>query len=127
LVWFMKKNKRSVERLSLEIQSRIKVQTGEGALETLDLFTANISSGGAYFKTTDPLAVGTEVAVKMILEVPSGKNGLIPKFSTIDISGKVVRSEKDGMAIQFKNDYKIQSVGVKRSHKRPESAPVAYR
>ena len=37
---------------------------------------------------------------------------------SIEVSGKVIRSEKDGMAIQFDNGYKMMPLGNKTKKKK---------
>ena len=70
----------------------------------------DISSGGAFFKTSEPLRVGTPL--KMELELPvcqlknQRKNGAL-----IKVSGAVVRVTEQGMAVIFDEEYQIIDAG----------------
>ena len=108
----VKEEKRGLERFDLEIPARIKTTFSSKEDETIDLLTSDISSGGAFFHTTKPLAEGTDVKIDLILPIA----GLCKKLDEgseqyqrafIKISGKVLRAESEGMAIAFDEDYEI--------------------
>ncbi len=56
--------------------------------------TRDISLKGAYLLTNEPFPDGTECAIDLLLEGSSSK-------LTLHIKGKVVRSDNDGMAVNF--------------------------
>ena len=104
--------KRGLERFELEIPAKIKVISPQQEDISLDLLTSDISSGGAFFYTKQPLEKGTDVKIDLILPI----NKLIKKIDDlagdfqhtyIKISGKVLRTESRGMAIVFNEDYEI--------------------
>ena len=98
--------KRKMERFSLEIPARfIWTDTGSKQ-ESLELMTSNICSGGAFFKTEKPLSIGTDVKLNIILPLNKFKN-VNGKTSHINISGSVIRTDQQGMAICFDKRYKI--------------------
>jgi len=110
----VKEEKRGLERFDLEIPARIKTAFSSKEEETFDLLTNDISSGGAFFHTTKPLAEGTDVKIDLILPIAGlckkldegrGRGGYQRAF--IKISGKVLRAESEGMAIAFDEDYEI--------------------
>jgi len=84
---------------------------------TLDLKTANISAGGAFFRTDRTSPEGTEVLMTLYKEqLPDENNpeghGLFPpiceteaissqSMSIVKLKARIVRSYKDGMAISF--------------------------
>ncbi|MFH1481123.1 MAG: PilZ domain-containing protein, partial [Pseudomonadota bacterium] len=72
----------------------------------LDLMTEDISSGGAFFHTSDPLLEGTEVRIDLILPLDKLKK-LKGKRACIKVNGKVLRKGSEGMAIVFNRRYKI--------------------
>ena len=109
----MSKERREMERFDLGLFSRIQVQSGERVPEVMELVTQNVCAGGAYFNTSDPLPSGTRVSLNMMLKVPVQQNRSSNHLARIEISGKVIRSEESGMAIQFNNSYKIQPLGKK--------------
>jgi hypothetical protein len=104
--------KRGLRRFDLEIPAKIRVTSSQRKERALDLLTSNISSGGAFFHTSQPLSEGTVVKIDLILPL----NRLVKrlekgekryKHAYIRISGKVLRTESRGMAIVFNEDYEI--------------------
>lgn len=83
----------------------------------LDLNTANISAGGAFFRTDQAGPEGTEVLMTLFKEEGPDENklegqGLFPRLceteaissqamSTVKLKARIVRSYKDGMAVSF--------------------------
>lgn len=67
----------------------IKYQT-EG--RTYEAVTENVSSGGVFIRTKDPVAVGQQVKV----EIPIKKKGTIAK-----LSGTVTRATRQGFGVKF--------------------------
>lgn len=98
--------KRKMKRFSLELTTCLLVVNEKIGAKSLDLFTSNICSGGAFFKTKEPLPIGTEVHVGMILPLDRLKN-LKTNRSRIDVSGWVIRTDGQGMAISFDRKYSI--------------------
>ncbi len=105
--------KRALKRFELEVPARIKVTSPEREGEPLDLLTSDISSGGAFFHTSQPLEEGTDVKVDLILPIKKlmkeieGAEGNF-EHTYVKISGKVLRTESRGMAIIFDEDYEIR-------------------
>ena len=99
-------NRRKLERFDLKLSTKLFWSGKDKKIKSIELMTSNICSGGAYLATDSPLPTGTEVKMGMIL---SSNN--IPKMggqrSRIDVSGSVVRTESQGMAIFFDRNYKI--------------------
>ena len=114
----MEKERREMERFDLGLFSRVQVQSGRRAPEIMELVTQNVCAGGAYFNTSDPLSSGTRVSLYMTLEVPVQQNRSSNHLTRIEISGKIIRSEEHGMAIQFDNGYKILPLGKKTVRKK---------
>ncbi len=111
------KEKRKMERFELKVFSKIQVESGRHNTDTIELNTENICSNGAYFKTSKPLPVGTSVSLTMKLKVNSKLKSTI-NLMAIEVSGKVIRSENDGMAIRFDNGYKMMPLGNKTKKKK---------
>ena len=84
----MNTDKRTIERFALVLPASL---TSTGT-EKRDTFTRDISSQGAFVQTANPLSLGEKV--ELVVTLPSGNNFL-------NATGKVVRVEQDGMAIQF--------------------------
>ena len=111
------KEKRKMERFELEVFSKIRVESRWHNIDTIELNTKNICSNGAYFTTSKPLPVGTSVSLAMKLKV-SSKLKPTSNLMSIEVSGKVIRSENDGMAIRFDNCYKMIPLGKKLKKKK---------
>ena len=100
--------RRKLERFDLQVPAKIEVINQDREKEMLDLLTSNICSGGAFLHTTRPLPEGTQVKVDLIL--PFDKLKELKQDSQqvyIKVTGTVLRSETEGMAICFDEDYQI--------------------
>jgi len=102
------KEHRNLERYSLEIPARIKItkSSKKEDEEVMDLKTFDVSAGGAFFYTSEPLSEGTEVKIDLILSLDKLKK-LQGKKACIKINGRVLRAVSEGMAIRFNKHYKI--------------------
>lgn len=102
-------NKRRLERFDLEIPAKVKVSVSAEVEEVSDLFTNDISSGGAFFHTEQPLPEGTVVEIDLILPldklIKSQKGS--GQYTRVKVNGQVLRSETTGMAVSFHDDYQI--------------------
>lgn len=85
-------DKRTIERFPLVFPVRLR----SAGIENTDLFTRDISSKGAFIRTSKPLDSG--VKVELFVTLPTGE-------SYLKVTGKVVRVEQDGMAIQFNRPF----------------------
>jgi len=102
------KEKRRLERFDLELPATIELLTSDQEKSLLNLLTINICSGGAYFHTTQTLPEGTQVKIDLIL--PLDKLRRLKddcKQAYIKVTGTVLRSESEGMAICFDEDYQL--------------------
>ena len=87
--------RRKLERFALNLPASIRAIGSVS--RTLDLVTQNISAGGAFFLTDNPLPKGLKVLMELVLKRESG----LGKAAKLKINGKVIRSQPDGMAIMF--------------------------
>jgi hypothetical protein len=67
--------------------------------------TGNISAGGAFFPTREPLPEGITVLIALALKRESG----LGKASKVHVKGRVLRSQPDGMAVLFEKRVQILS------------------
>ena len=103
------KNKRSLERFDLELPATIELLTSDQEKSLVNLLTTNISSGGAYFYTPQPLPKGIQVKIDLVLPLDKLKKLKDEcKQAYIKVTGTVLRSESEGMAICFDEDYQIE-------------------
>ncbi len=103
------KERRKLERFQLRLPAKLEIlpEAPQAEKELLELHTSNICSGGAFFRTWNPLAPGTVVMIDLLLEIPNGGFSINGK-SLVEMRGRVVRSEHRGMAIAFDRRYKIK-------------------
>jgi len=102
----MKEN-RKVERFELHIETLCNVQEKEISDKTPMLLTKNISSSGAYLTTNKPLPVGTDIDLSFVLSQHELSNETRNKKVKIRTSGRVIRTDNGGMAVEFENQYKV--------------------
>ena len=106
------KERRRLVRFDLEIPATIELLTPDQEREILNLLTSNMCSGGAYFHTTKPLPEGTQVKIDLVLQLDRLKRlKEAYRQAYIKVTGEVLRSESEGMAICFDEDYQIMGAG----------------
>jgi len=98
--------KRKMERFDLELSAWLYVVGEDGNQEPFEYKTKNICAGGAYFNTTSPLAMGTDVQTNITLLINKFKE-LGGKRSQINVAGSVIRADERGMAVCFDEKYTI--------------------
>jgi hypothetical protein len=103
------KERRRFERYSLTLPARLESDDRVGRVPG-GLMTSNISAGGAYVMTTVPPRQGMEVRMEIILPFNNLKKVKVEKDACVMITGKVVRAEEAGMAVQFNDDCNIMPV-----------------
>ena len=65
--------------------------------------TVNISQGGAYLRTGDRPKINPGEKVNLHISIPRSEANIFP-FSRLAGKAKVVRIEKEGMALKFDDD-----------------------
>lgn len=99
-----------MDRFDMELPAWISTIDINGNPWSFEVKTRDICAGGAYLLTDQPLLVGTDLAMNLILplsNIPEMEN----RHSRIDVSGSVIRTESEGMAICFDKRYQISPVG----------------
>jgi c-di-GMP-binding flagellar brake protein YcgR len=99
--------RRKFERYELRVPAKVETLAGEAGRKKLSLKTANVCAGGAYFSTPKALTEGTKVRLEIVLTFNGQKSLRDSKNARVRILGTVMRSQKDGMAIRFSEDYVI--------------------
>ena len=105
----MMKERRRFERYSLTLPAHLESDDGVGRVPE-GLMTSNISAGGAYVMTTEPLRQGMEIRMEIILPFNNLKKVKVERDACVMITGRVVRAEADGIAVQFNDDCSIMPV-----------------
>ena len=98
--------KRKMERFALKFPALLSMTDESGRPRALEVMISDICAGGAFFKTSAPLSVGTRVKMDLILPLDKFKTGKQVK-THIDVSGSVIRTESQGMAVCFDKKYYI--------------------
>ena len=101
--------KRKMDRFSMELPAWISAIDKHGKLQTLEVVTRDICAGGAFLQTDQPLSVGTNIEMNLVLPLSNIPNVQIRR-SRIDVSGSVIRTESQGVAVCFDKRYQISPV-----------------
>ena len=100
---------RKMERFPIQLPTRLLPVDDAEEQEAIEVLTSDVCAGGAFFQTDQPLPLGAEVKVKMVLPLDELKK-LEGKKAFIEVSGAVIRSTETGMAICFDKNYKMSSL-----------------
>ena len=104
--------KRSVERFDLQIKTILNVQDETTVDKQQILLSRDISCSGVFLDTEKPLPIGTRVDMNLMLnQLAFGQKESDDKINIIT-SGKVVRNNSHGMAVQFDELYKITPISA---------------
>ena len=95
-------DKREMQRFDLKLHTLL-VEMGKRA-DQLELYTRDISSDGAYLCMEDPLPLDTSVELTFFLPV---RRQIRSKIQT---NGRIVRSDRQGVAVRFESNYQIVSL-----------------
>lgn len=104
--------KRMVERFDLQLEAFVSSPGSASQNESESLVTRDISMCGAFLKTDTPLPVGSKVCVDMILTLGGQKEQNAQK-AWIKASGKVLRTDNEGMAVGFDEQSRILPISKK--------------
>jgi hypothetical protein len=99
--------RRRFERYELRVPAKVETLARTAGRKKYSLKTANVCAGGAYFCTPCALMEGTKVRLEIVLTFNGQKSLRDTKNARVRILGTVMRSQKDGMAIRFSDDYVI--------------------
>ena len=103
--------KRKLQRFDLKIPSKIESLSQSSKTDVVELLTSNICSGGAYFKTNQPLAVGTEIKIDLFLPLNKFKQvKSICEKVQINLRGIVLYSDPHGMGVCFDENFKMRQL-----------------
>jgi hypothetical protein len=100
---------RTCERMSLEIPALLHAADEQGS-EPRELVTDNICTGGAYFRTSRPMRVGTAVTMEMLIPIDPFRKAETEQ-THYALAGTVVRCDGKGMAVCFEREAKMTPLG----------------
>ena len=98
--------RRRMERFDLELKAYLSTDDKGKNQNLFEFMTSNICAGGAFIKTDMPLTVGTRTKLAIVLPLDKFKN-VKHKITHIQVSGSVIRTDQQGMAVSFDRKYKI--------------------
>jgi len=107
--------RRIQQRFSLDLQAKLRLE-GKSAVE--ETTAANISSGGAFIRTSLKPQLASKVYIEFLVEFNDLKNlrfilsaqslkSLSGKKVWVNASGIVIRIEDNGIGIIFDQDYQL--------------------
>lgn len=99
-------DRRKLERFKLQLLSHISVRGPDKDIKTIKLMTQDVCSGGAFFKTPDPLPIGTQVDLDLILKIDRFKK-ITGDSALINLTGTIIRTHEEGMVICFDDNFQI--------------------
>ena len=98
---------REFEKYDINVPVRIEVISPAG-VETYFLQTTSVSAKEVFFSTAEALPHDAMVRLELILDFTKpGNLSNTSKTILISVTGRVVRSEKEGMTILLNEDYQI--------------------
>ena len=98
--------KRKVERFDLELEAFVSLPGETDPSDMGKLVTRDVSMNGVYLVTDAPLPVGSKVNVDMVLTL-GGRKKQKTQQAWIKASGKVLRTDNQGMAVSFNDQSRI--------------------
>lgn len=120
--------RREQKRFFLNLQAKISYRHIEDQPPVIETVAANISSGGAFVKTTYKFPMAAKVKVEFYLSVDDLKNlrfilsmeslkQLTGKNIWVIANGIVIRQEPDGVGIIFDTDYQLTPMNTSNTTK----------
>ncbi len=105
--------RRKLERFVLTAPARVLIESASNKREHHDLTTRDISSAGAFLYSSRLIPEGSNVKLELVIALDalrdiSGGNSR----AKVRVKGKVVRSDSEGIAVQFDGTYKISSLAT---------------
>ncbi|CAG35423.1 PilZ domain-containing protein [Desulfotalea psychrophila] len=117
----MPREQRSGKRFSLETAVKITYRHNQEP-EQVETVSANISNGGAFLRTLQPLPLASKLQVEFLLDMENLKKlrfilsiNSLKEFCQrprvwVITTGVVIRQEADGIAMVFNNNYTVTPI-----------------
>jgi hypothetical protein len=103
--------RRRLERFDLIAPAHLTVESESGGKAQLNLTTKDVSSGGAYLYSQQPLISGSRVTMELLIfldtlwKIASARGRV-----KIKVKGTVIRVDEEGIAVRFESKYKITAL-----------------
>ncbi len=96
--------KRVVTRYNLQVPAHVEATLGSGCVEKYEWKTRDVSSSGAFLLTDgQSVEAGSDLKVNLYLNSFSGSG------SWVEMNGRVVRIESEGVGVCFDGQYQFIS------------------
>jgi len=110
--------KREQQRFFLNLQAKISYRHRKDQAPMIDTVAANISSSGAFLRTSHEFPLAAKVAIEFYLSIADLKKlrfilsmeslkQLTGSHIWVSANGIVIRREQDGVGIIFDTDYQL--------------------
>jgi hypothetical protein len=106
------REKRNFERFNLDIETIMNLQDETTVDKKAVLLSRDISCDGVFLETNNPLPIGTKVDLNLFFSQHELSNKSKDKRINISTSGKVIRTDEQGMAVEFDKLYKISNLMI---------------
>jgi hypothetical protein len=103
-------DKRKFERFEVSVPARLEVLNPGGKTEKMILESGNLSASGVFIKTDSLIPEGSPVRMEIFLHFSDPEAETPPQRATvIVVTGRIIRTTNEGLAIHFNDDYEITS------------------
>ena len=99
-------DRRKFERFQISAPAMMEIEEQESAVA---IETRDISAGGAFFLSAEPLTAGEKVKIEIVIPNETITNLAGTQFQ-LKVEGTVIRCESNGIAVKF-NGQEIMPVG----------------
>jgi len=107
-------DRRKFERYNIDIPVNVETMPQTGLSEIIDYEGINLAAGGMFIKKGQSLPENSPIRIEIIFhfeELKSPKN--LEGALIMDVTGHVVRTEPEGTAVRFHEDYEMsQSLSI---------------
>jgi hypothetical protein len=104
--------RRHLQRFSVKAVALVQTAS-PGTHRVFELCTQDISSGGAFFPMEVPLPTGEKIKITLFLSFSALERiSDFPSTAKIITEGQVLRSTKQGMAVEFDRHYEMSPVAL---------------
>ncbi len=104
--------KRKLQRFELCLKGTVATTERQRSMSgCVMVFTRDISAGGAFFTTSNPFPIGTQVKVNLLMAL-AAKFPRLASRPFLQATGTVVRTDANGMAVSFKNNRRFASMAL---------------
>ncbi len=102
--------RRGIKRFGLQIPTMIMSTDPARQTEKLCLLSRDLSGYGGFFIGQKDLSLDSLVDLRIILDFNTSCGAESERYSVIEVEGKVLRTEREGVAIRFDGKFKISPI-----------------